>query len=429
MELLPEELVYKITYMIPDQYLINWRIAYKRVDRLCTNPVFWRQKIDFICAHRSRPLVNKSVSVLVNLYNGIKKRGYLHGTGYNGKGNLGVGHTGEINIPPTAGLSKLDNIVQISCGNDCTAFLTDQGELYTFGNNDNGELGHGDKISRSIPVKVDNLPRIKQVSCGSHHMACITDQGQVYTWGTNYEGQLGIGDNTECEVLTPTKIWGFTNVIQISCGGEHTAFITEENNIYVFGSGMKGQLGLGHCGGEFVPAQISEFNNVKQVSCGERHTAFITKEGNVYIFGSGLTPCIIRKPTIVPNFTDIIKICCGDQYIIFITKNRMVYGLGYNDSGQLGIGDTEPRNEPTLISIGGSYPSSVSCGSNHTAFVITTSGKGEVYVCGNNCWCPLGFDNGEENVLIPRLIPDFTDIIQVACGGNFTVFIKAEDLS
>ena len=73
---------------------------------------------------------------------------------------------------------------QISCGGNYRAALTKNGEVFTWGNNGWGQLGHGDKVSKREPTKVASLDGlvIAQISCGGKHTAALTDKGEILTW-------------------------------------------------------------------------------------------------------------------------------------------------------------------------------------------------------------------------------------------------------
>ena len=57
--------------------------------------------------------------------------------------------------------------------------------MYTFGCNDEGTLGHdtSEEGSETVPAKVEGLPRIVQVCAGDSHTAALSEEGQVYAWG------------------------------------------------------------------------------------------------------------------------------------------------------------------------------------------------------------------------------------------------------
>ena len=99
--------------------------------------------------------------------------------------------------------------------------------LYTFGYGNRGSLGNGrtDYHSVGIPTHVPNLNNIIQVSCGYYHTAVVTSNGQLYTFGNGDNGTLGNGRTDQHFVGIPTLVPNPNNVIQVSCGAYHTAVI------------------------------------------------------------------------------------------------------------------------------------------------------------------------------------------------------------
>ena len=73
---------------------------------------------------------------------------------------------------------------QIVGGGFHTAALTNDGKVFTWGNNRWGQLGHGDYKQRHIPTKVESLDGlfIAKIACGEWHTVVITDKGDTYTW-------------------------------------------------------------------------------------------------------------------------------------------------------------------------------------------------------------------------------------------------------
>ena len=68
-----------------------------------------------------------------------------------------------------------------------TAALTKEGKVFTWGLNYYGQLGHGDELERNVPTKVEHLLRdgeikIVKISCGGLHTAVVTEEGRLLTW-------------------------------------------------------------------------------------------------------------------------------------------------------------------------------------------------------------------------------------------------------
>ena len=291
-----------------------------------------------------------------------------------------------------------------------------------------GKLGHGDGADNNIPVKIilDPGVRIKQVSCGVYHTAFITDIGNIYTLGNNGNGQLGLGHHPSTSI--PIQIPGFNNVLQVSCGDTHTAFITEEGTIYTFGSNDSGQLGVGDKIDSAIPIQIIGFDNVTQVSCGHSHTVFLTAEGKTYAFGSNKIGQLgiksnyenISIPVRIPLINKAIQIACGFDTTAFVIKGGDVYITGNNIVDELGLGDRNERTIPTLINMKDQVLE-VACGFSHMAFLTTNN---EIYICG------ISFPNNPHLHFPLKIetklhrIDNFVDIIHVSCGDDFVGFIK-----
>ncbi|XP_067640218.1 E3 ubiquitin-protein ligase highwire isoform X3 [Eurosta solidaginis] len=93
--------------------------------------------------------------------------------------------------PQMLSLPSNSPVVQVSCGLHHTVVLTLEGEVYTFGSNQYGQLGTGDLQPPNGPVRVHVSGAISQVCAGSNHTVLLTYKGMVYTFGNYQKGQLG----------------------------------------------------------------------------------------------------------------------------------------------------------------------------------------------------------------------------------------------
>ncbi|XP_063954915.1 X-linked retinitis pigmentosa GTPase regulator-like isoform X2 [Lytechinus pictus] len=313
----------------------------------------------------------------------VTENGRLYVFGANDWGQLGLGHTKTVNKPSSVKGLKHAGVVQISCGRVHTIALTRDHQLHSFGAGGEGQLGQGDSKQYETPKTIEALEQQEylMLSCGTDHSAALTADGTLYTWGGGSEGQLGHGDDTEIEI--PRQLSMSVPIRMVSCGYYHTALLTEDKKLYTFGEGEGGKLGLGeaHLDGVNEPQHVSFFTEpVQSVSCGNAHTAAITDEGHVYTFGNGA-------------------------------------------SGQLGHGpDLLVTNIPKRIArLEWTRCKWVSCGESHTA-VITA--KGCLYTFGDGRHGKLA--QGEEsfsNVFIPSKVLRFNGFLvqEVSCGGCHTL--------
>lgn len=90
--------------------------------------------------------------------------------------------------------------------------LAGAGEVWTWGNNFSGQLGHGDTGTGFTPKRVDGMKmsRSVRVGAGSEHTAVVTSTGEVWVWGNGAQGRLGLGDTTPRH--TPAKVEGLPDI-------------------------------------------------------------------------------------------------------------------------------------------------------------------------------------------------------------------------
>ncbi|KAL4824930.1 hypothetical protein H8958_010051 [Nasalis larvatus] len=162
--------------------------------------------------------------------------------------------------------------------NHCTFPSIADGELYMFGEPENGKLGLPNQLlsNHRTPQLVSEIPeKVIQVACGGEHTVVLTENA-VYTFGLGQFGQLGLGtflfETSEPKVIENIRDH---TVSYISCGENHTALITDIGLMYTFGDGHHGKLGLGleNFTNHFIPTLCSNFLRfiVKLVACGGCH--------------------------------------------------------------------------------------------------------------------------------------------------------------
>ncbi|XP_074945271.1 E3 ubiquitin-protein ligase MYCBP2 isoform X46 [Phalacrocorax aristotelis] len=131
---------------------------------------------------------NQSTGFMLQ-YSSVKRSFAEYGSGERGEKDASKITT----YPP--GAVRFDcelRAVQVSCGFHHSVVLMENGDVYTFGYGQHGQLGHGDVNSRGCPTLVQALPGPStQVTAGSNHTAILLMDGQVFTFGSFSKGQLG----------------------------------------------------------------------------------------------------------------------------------------------------------------------------------------------------------------------------------------------
>lgn len=177
--------------------------------------------------------------------------------------------------------------------------LSSDNKLYSWGKNEYGQLGLGNKLQDSkvnIPKKVEiskgqNI-EITEISCGEEHCGFTTNKKEGYIWGYGIDGRLG--NKKKMNINNPNKILIEDKEIpikKIALGGHHTAIITEKGDLYMCGNGRDGELGNGDIlqsasVSRNEPVFVYHFKlsneKVLDVACGSSHTIALV-EGNELI--------------------------------------------------------------------------------------------------------------------------------------------------
>uniref|UniRef100_A0A672MD85 X-linked retinitis pigmentosa GTPase regulator n=1 Tax=Sinocyclocheilus grahami TaxID=75366 RepID=A0A672MD85_SINGR len=326
---------------------------------------------------------------------------------------------------------KNDVPLRISCGDEHTALVTENGKLFMFGSNNWGQLGLGTKTTVNKPtcVKALKSERVKLAACGRTHTLVYTSRGKLYASGGNNEGQLGLGD---CDDRTSFHLVDFFSkhepVKMLAAGSNTSAALTQDGRLYMWGDNSEGQIGLGKESNALTPREVSVGKRVSWVSCGYYHSAFVTVDGALYTFGekdSGKLGLSTEKlashklPQQVTSISDkVVQVSCGGGHTVVLTEHE-VYSFGLGQFGQLGHGTFifESRLPRVVEHFRRGRVKHVECGENHTA-LITDSGL--LYTFGDGRHGKLGL--GEENFtnqFKPTLCPRFLDhyVHSVTCGG------------
>ncbi|KAJ4779504.1 Regulator of chromosome condensation (RCC1) family with FYVE zinc finger domain-containing protein [Rhynchospora pubera] len=366
-----------------------------------------------------------------------------------GNGNAMVSKMDALLPKPLEFTSRLD-VQTVACGGRHAVLVTKQGEMYSWGEESGGRLGHGVDADVAQPKLIDSLvgTNIELVACGEYHTCAVTLSGDLYTWGDgsfNY-GLLGHGNKVSHWV--PKRINGpleGIHVSYISCGPWHTAVVTSSGQLFTFGDGSFGALGHGDRESVSVPREVESLKGLRTVraACGVWHTAAVVEvmvgsssssncsSGKIFTWGDGdkgrlghgdkeprLVPTCVAA-LVEPNFC---QVACGHSLTVALTTSGQVYTMGSTVYGQLGNphcdGSVPNRVEGKLQK---SFVEEISCGAYHVA-VLTS--RTEVYTWGKGANGRLGHGDTDDRS-VPTLVEALKDkqVRSVVCGTNFTAAI------
>jgi alpha-tubulin suppressor-like RCC1 family protein len=246
-------------------------------------------------------------------------------------------------------VSNIGHVIAISAGNYHSLGLDGYGNVYSFGDNYYGQLGHGNTTNRLEPQRIAGIienKKIIEISAGSMHNLVLDDGGNVYSWGYNYYGNLGHGDTTtRLEPKKIVKIIGGKKIRAISAGFLQNLVLDNAGKVYSFGRNIDGELGHGSDKIYNVPTHITDISNATAISSGGRHSLVLDGYGNVYSFGLGQEGQLghvdtgnRHVPAHITAISNATAISAGAQHSLVVNKYNQVYSFGKNDRGQAGVG-------------------------------------------------------------------------------------------
>ena len=314
------------------------------------------------------------------------------------------GHQNKVIFPPQV-IPTLKNITVIASNGFHSVCLDYEGNVYTFGSNKSGELGIGVKKETlkctHIPQKV-NLPPCMQVACGSNCTLCLTEEGLVFSFGNNDYGQLGLGNTRDYN--TPQRIESLKDIEFIECAESHVFCKSKIDEVFCWGLNSYGQLGLEHIDNQNIPALCSSISKkgIIDIKCGNAHTLVLTSNGDVLSSGDNdkgqLGRDIVEYASSFQKIEDLSKITrieCGDQHSVCINTKHEFFVFGWNRFGQLGLGDTNSRKQPIKHP---SLSNIIDVSSNGRSTFVKTINN-EIFAFGDNGFSQLGIeaDSGSDN--------------------------------
>ena len=362
--------------------------------------------------------------------------GNLFTWGRGDEGQLGTNTETHKSTPVTT-CAGGTNWKQVSFGGNffighCAAIKTD-GTLWTWGKGNYGQLGNNSTTNRSTPVTTfAGGTNWKQVSSGYAFCAAIKTDGTLWTWGRGTSGQLGNAVTTNAS--TPvTTFAGGTNWKQVSAGGAFTAAIKTDGTLWTWGTGGSGQLGDNTVTDKSTPVTtFAGGTNWKQVSGGGEFCAAIKTDGTLWTWGYGNSGRLgnntaTNKSTPLTTFaggTNWKQVSAGVFQCAAIKTDGTLWTWGRGTYGQLGNNTTTNKSAPVTTFAGGTNWKQVSSGRSHCTAIKT---DGTLWTWGRGNYGQLG-DNTTTNKSTPvTTFAGGTNWKQVSSGGYHTAAITYID--
>ncbi|XP_041666433.1 probable E3 ubiquitin-protein ligase HERC1 isoform X2 [Cheilinus undulatus] len=313
----------------------------------------------------------------------VSADGSVKACGKGSYGRLGLGDSNNQSMPKKLVLEPHRNMKKVSSskGSDGhTLAITVEGEVFSWGDGEYGKLGHGNSATQKYP-KIIQGPLLGKVvvcvSAGYRHSAAVTNDGELYTWGEGDFGRLGHSDSQSRNV--PTLVKDISGVGQVACGSSHTIAVAQDGRtVWSFGGGDNGKLGHGDTNRVYRPKVIEALHGfiIRKVCAGSQSSLALTSAGQVFAWGCGsCLGCGSSETTSLrPRFiedlsiTKIIDISCGDSHCLALSHENEVYAWGNNTMGQCGQGHTStPITKPKkVLGLEGVSIQQITAGTSHS---------------------------------------------------------------
>ena len=213
----------------------------------------------------------------------LKSDGTVWAWGVNANGELGNGTTTNSSTPVQ--VSGLTGVVQVAAGAYTSFALKSDGTVWAWGDNAYGQLGNGSTNDSSVPVQVSGLTGVVQIANGDKYFGeALKSDGTVWTWGDNNHGELG--DGTLAPSATPVKVTGLSGVTEISGGYEHSVVLKSDGTVWAWGENSQGDLGNGTTTDSTLPVQAQGITSAVSASAGIFHSLALTSDGTVWAWGA-----------------------------------------------------------------------------------------------------------------------------------------------
>ena len=348
----------------------------------------------------------------------------VYSLGSNGSGQLGVGHKEDVSVPKPVllDITSLDHATQVKAGGNHTLLLS-SGILYCAGDALAGACGlrkdSNEEAYRfeKIQLSIDGLAHQPNIAfCTASWEASIIvardTEGRAtraYSFGTGNKGELGLGEFI-FRSFKPQRIENFPppdlEIVDLAASVSHVVAVLSNGEVYGWGNGRKGQLGLPE-GIIHAPRKLAglDFKVVRAV-CGREFTYLVGDKalGRHCILGSDRWEVRSKAPHDVCGWKDIGS-TWGSIYVLL--ESGKLSSWGRDDHGQLA-----PPEIPILEQI--------AIGSEH-ALGLSISGEVLAWGWGEHGNCGPGTTDGDVkgrwNVIASsKYLPEGSEISTIGAG-------------
>jgi len=300
--------------------------------------------------------------------------------GYNGGGMLGNNSNVNSSLPVAVvmnGALAGYPIVSLGAGAGHCVALSADGQVFTWGVNSYGQLGNNSTTNSFTPTAVTSGALagkfVTSIACAGNHCLALTTDGQIFSWGWNQYGQLGNNSTSNSWVPIAVDMNGVLHgktIVQVVAGDKFSLALTSDGKVFGWGYNNDGELGNGSAANSLVPVAVNTTGAlsgkiIRMMAAGNYHTLALTADGQIFAWGGNYNGQLGNNTNVqslvpVPVVSTgalagkiITSVTAGYGHSLAISSDGKVFGWGRNQYGQVGINSTNENHVPVAIFTGG----------------------------------------------------------------------------
>ena len=214
---------------------------------------------------------------------GIKTDGSLWTWGYNNNYQLGHGNTTTVQIPTKVGAQSW---LKVASSWGSTLAIRADGTLWACGGNYYGQLGTGDNVTKTVLTQVGSSNQWKDISAAEGFACGIQQDGSLWTWGRNSSRQLGHGDTTTR--YSPERVGTGTWLKAICSPSSYPSMLalSTDGTLWGWGANYWGELGAGHDNPITTPTQVGNADGWIDIGLSQWHSVALRSNGTMWVCGN-----------------------------------------------------------------------------------------------------------------------------------------------
>lgn len=280
----------------------------------------------------------------------LKSDGTVWSWGRNNVGQLGDGTITTRKSPVQ--VPNLNNVISIAANEDSSFALKSDGTLMAWGSNSYKKLGIGNiTSSQKSPVPVHNLSNVTKMTMGLKNGAAIKQDGSLWTWGQNDNGQ--IGDNTIIDRNSAVQVTALNSVVFVAAGNLNMMAIKSDGTVWNWGE-YKTNGSIDYT--QYREPHLVPINNARFIATNQGRAFVIKNDNTLWAFGyniggkngigdityeiADLIPAQVVLSDLVTPLVDVDYVTAGANHALAVKTDGTVWAWGLNTESQLGDGTT-----------------------------------------------------------------------------------------